>query len=211
MRNVLYLHGMGGGGDSRIPSIMDGALTDSDVKVVVRTYEFDPEIASGQIASWVEELKPVLIIGESLGAIHAIRIKGIPHVLISPALNSPFYLGTVFSSLVLIPGMTMILDRIYKPRDGDRQVLHFTYDVLKKYSEHGREAMKNTPSSGSSDYFHAFIGTKDHYRKTGVVSLRTWKKHFGETYTIYEGSHFTEEEHIMTLILPFICNILDIK
>lgn len=211
MRNVLYLHGMGGGGDSRIPSILGDALSGSDVRVIVRTYDFDPENAHAQILSWVEELRPVLVVGESLGAIHAIRIKGIPHVLISPALNAPFYLGKVFASLVLMPGMTRLLDRIYKPREGDRQPLHFTYDLLRKYVKHGKEAMKNTPASGSKDYFHAFIGTKDHYRKSGVVSLRKWKKYFGESLTLYEGSHFTEEEHINALVLPFLCKMLDIK
>ena len=76
MINVLYLHGMGGGGDSRIPSILNEALQGSNVRVVVRTYDFDPETASGQIAAWVEELNPSLVIGESLGALHALRIKG---------------------------------------------------------------------------------------------------------------------------------------
>ncbi len=211
MRNVLYLHGMGGGGDSRIPSILGDALSGSDVRVIVRTYDFDPENARGQILSWVEELRPVIVIGESLGAIHAIRIKGIPHVLISPALNAPFYLGRLFAFLVLLPGMTKLLDKIYKPREGDRQALHFRYEILRKYVKHGKEAMKNTPASGSKDYFHAFIGTKDHYRKTGVVSIRKWKKCFGESLTIYEGSHFTEEEHIYALVLPFLYNMLEIK
>lgn len=211
MRNVLYLHGMGGGGDSRIPSILNDALSERGVNIVVRTYDFNPEKASAQIASWLEELQPELVIGESLGAIHAIRVKGVPHILVSPALNAPFYLGRVFSALVLIPGMTKLLDRIYRPREGDRQTLHFTSDVLRKYVEHGKEAMKNTPASGSHDYFHAFIGTKDHYRRSGVVSLRKWKKHFGETVTLYEGSHFTEEEHINALVLPLLYNVLGIK
>ena len=77
---VLYIHGMGGGGDSRIPSILNDAL--ASVRVVVRTYDFDPEVAAEQIASWVEELKPDLIIGESLGSLQAIRITVIlTHIL----------------------------------------------------------------------------------------------------------------------------------
>ena len=211
MTNVLYLHGMGGGGDSRIPSILTSAFSGRDVRVVVRTYDFDPETAWLQIDSWVNELKPALSIGESLGSIHAIRIRGIPHLLISPALNAPFYLGRVFCALSLIPGMTALLGRIYKPRDGDRQHLTFRYSVLRKYVAHGKAAMKNTPSSGSHDHFHAFIGIHDHYRHTGVVSVRTWKKHFGDTFTLYEGSHFTEEEHIHALIVPCIKNMLNIK
>ena len=58
---------MGGGGDSRIPAILKSSLTEVDV--VVRTYDFDPEKARGQIRQWVDELSPSLIIGESLGAV----------------------------------------------------------------------------------------------------------------------------------------------
>ena len=76
MAHVLYIHGMGGGGDSRIPSILADAFAEENVSVTVRTYDFDPEIAAGQIASWVDELKPRLIVGESLGALHALRIEG---------------------------------------------------------------------------------------------------------------------------------------
>ena len=63
---VLYIHGMGGGGDSRIPSILRDVFAPAGVKIVARTYDFDPEVAAKQIAVWVEELKPDLVIGESI-------------------------------------------------------------------------------------------------------------------------------------------------
>ena len=211
MVNVLYIHGMGGGGDSRIPSILNDALSARGVRIIVHTYDFDPETAHTQIEEWVNFYRPSLVIGESLGAIHAIRVRNIPHLLISPAINAPIHLGRIFCSLSLIPGMTMLLDRIYRPREGDRQILHFSYGILRKYIAHRRDAMKNTPRKGSHDSFHAFIGTRDHYRKFGVVSIRAWKRHFGDTFTLYEGTHFTEDEFIHSLIVPEICNALDIK
>ena len=209
MINVLYIHGMGGGGDSRIPSILNEHLS-PHATVTVRTYDFDPEIAHAQISSWVDELKPRLIIGESLGAVHAMRIKGIPHLLISPALNAPYFLY-VLSWLTSIPGVTFIFDKIYKPREGDRQRLHFTYATMKKYRQHRCEALKNTTLNGSSDYFFAFFGTQDHYRRSGIVSIRSWEKYFGKTYQIYEGTHFMEEEHINALLVPKICEILKVS
>lgn len=201
MINVLYIHGMGGGGDSRIPAILRDVFDGSGINIVVRTYDFDPEAAAVEIEGWAEELKPSLVIGESLGSIHAIRIKNVPHILISPSLNAPLYLGYL-SWLALIPGVTWLFDRVYKPRDGDRQKLHFTFGTLRKYCRHRASALANSSASGSSDLFHAFIGTKDHYRRSGIVSLRTWKKYFGETYTVYEGTHFTEEEYIFSLVVP---------
>ena len=71
--------------------------------------------------------------------------------------------------------------------------------------------MGNSVRSGSGDYFHAFIGTRDHYRKSGIVSVRTWKRHFGETYTIYDGTHFMEEEFVRTLLIDKVLDILNIS
>ena len=197
---------MGGGADSRIPSILKSAMP--DVSVTVRTYDFDPEIAAGQISSWISEICPDLVVGESLGAVQTIRIKGLPHILVSPSLNAPLYLGNL-SWLALIPGMTWVFDRIYKPREGDRQKLHFTYSVLRKYRQHRRLAIANSTRCGSQDYFYAFFGTKDHYRRTGVVSIRTWKKYFGDTFEIYEGTHFMEEEHVLCALVPKIHKMLN--
>ena len=209
-RVVLYIHGMGGGSDSRIPSILKGVFEPARVEIVARTYDFDPEVAAKQIAAWVEELKPDLVIGESLGAMQAIRITGVPHLFVSPSLNAPLFFGYL-AWIALIPGVTWLLDRIYKPREGDRQPLHFTFKTLRKYRQHRREALKNTTLAGSGGYFYAFFGTQDHYRRSGVVSIRSWEKYFGKTYEIYEGTHFMEEEHINALLVPKICEILNVS
>ncbi len=223
--NVLYIHGMGGGGDSRIPSIlaeyidsyldamavhMAGAdsVSRPDIHIVVRTYSFDPDIAWHQISSWVEDLSPVLIVGESLGSLNAIRIKGIPHILVSPSLNAPLYLGYL-APLTLVPGVTWLLDRIYRPREGDRQSLHFIFRTMCKYIGLRKAALENAPYHGGKDYFHAFFGSHDHYRKSGIVSIRTWRRYFGgkDTYTVYDGTHFMEEEFVLSLLLPEIVSL----
>ena len=199
---------MGGGSDSRIPAILNGAL--SDVDVICRTYSFDPEEASAQIASWMGELKPDLVVGESLGCLHALRQTDVPLILISPALNAAIYFE-VLAWLTLIPGVTWIFDRIYRPREGDRQPLHFTFRTLRKYRRHRKTALKTSSQTGALGQIHAFIGTRDHYLKSGIVSVKTWKKYFGNTFTLYDGTHFTEEEHIYSLVIPEIYNILNNK
>ena len=218
-KTVLYIHGMGGGGDSRIPSILrqhmkevllKEGITSDDVNVIVRTYSFDPEEGALQIKAWTEELSPSLVIGESLGAIQAIRLKGYPHLLVSPSLGAPRYLrGLAFLSL--IPGVTHLLDHIYKPKEGDRQRLHFTFGTLKKYRNHSKAALANSPLKEGTDSFYAFFGDMDHYRKSGVVSLRLYRKYFGDTYTIYHGTHFMEEEWVISLLIPKIISTLGLK
>ena len=208
---ILYIHGMGGGGDSRIPSILrqyfggNGIPAAFSIDVICRTYSFDPEVASDQIQGWMSELQPDMVIGESLGALHALRLRNIPVILISPALNAPFYFE-LLSWMTLIPGITPLFDRIYRPKEGDRQPLHFTHSVLRKYLSHRKKALENLPEMRRS--IHAFFGTSDHYRRSGVVSIKSWKKRYGNTYTLYDGSHYTEEEHIYSLLIPKILDIL---
>ena len=209
MKTLLYIHGMGGGADSRIPSILAEAL-DGKVRVYVRTYDFDPEIATGQISSWVNEVKPDLVVGESLGSLHAMKIIGVPVLFVSPALNAALYFE-LMAWLCLIPGMTRLFDRIYRPREGDRQRLHFTFETLRKYRAHRKAALEAACSRKDGDVLLAFFGTADHYRRSGVVSLKSWKKYFGKSFQVYEGTHFMEDEPISEFLIPSILNVLDIK
>ena len=116
---ILYVHGMGGGGDSRIPSILKDSLGPG-YEVVIRTYDFDPEKAREQISSWAAEVRPDLVIGESMGATHAITLRGYPHLFVSPSLNAPYFFR-VLAVLAWIPGVTRFFDWYYKPKKGDRQ------------------------------------------------------------------------------------------
>ena len=205
---VLYIHGMGGGSDSRIPSILSECLQPYGIEIVIRTYDFDPEIAALQLEELMKAFSPDLIIGESLGALHALRLTGCPHLFVSPALNAPFYFE-VLAWLSLIPGVTWLFDRIYRPREGDRQSLHFTHDVLRKYRRHRTVALEISKESKWENSYFAFFGTRDHYRKSGVVSLRIWKKHFGMTYQLYEGTHFMEDEIVRTVFVDKVLSMLN--
>ena len=203
MKQILYIHGMGGGRDSRIPKILAESLS-GKAEITIRTYSFDPDEGAAEIASWVEETHPDLIIGESLGAIQAMRVRGIPHLYVSPSLGAPARIGFL-AALSLIPGMRALFNHIWSPREGDRQVLDFRFGILRKYPSHGRKALENS----KCDFAFAFFGTHDHYRRNGVVSVRKWIKYFGpDSYTLYNGTHFMEEEYIHSLLIPKILSLI---
>ena len=208
--DILYIHGMGGGADSRIPSILKErlAVLAPALRVTVRTYDFAPDIACGQISAWVEELKPGLVICESMGAIHALAVSGVPHLLVSPSLNAPIFFS-ILQWLVLIPGVTALCDRIWKPKEGERQPLHFDWRHLHAWKGFRRRALAHSPKCGGKDSFFAFFGTRDHYRRSGIVRVRTWRKYYGDTFRIYDGTHFMEEEYIDSLLIPKILEITD--
>ena len=201
---ILYIHGMGGGADSRIPRLLREHFAGEDLRVVCRTYDFDPEIGASQIRGWVEELQPALVIGESLGAIHAIRVQRIPHLFVSPALGGTYFLYR-FAWLTLLPGGSWLLHRKFRVKEGDRQALKFSFPVLRKYRAHGEAAFSAARAGG---YFFAFFGSQDHYLRSGVVNVDTWRKYFGDTFEIYEGSHFMEEEYVESMLVPKIREVL---
>ncbi len=208
VKTILYVHGMGGGAESRIPSILKDILG-PEYSIVIRTYDFDPEVASEQLARWAAEVSPDLVIGESMGAIHAVALRGYPHLFVSPSLNAPVFFRAL-ASLAWIPGVTRFFDWYYHPKPGDRQALHFARKTLLKWPGIRKKALLNTPLNGSEDYFYAFFGTRDKFRRSGVVLIRTWRKYFGEgSWTVYDGSHFMEEEYIRSLLVPKILSLLD--
>ena len=199
---------MGGGADSRIPGLLKGYFAPEELRVVIRTYSFDPEIGRAQIASWVETCHPDLVVGESLGAIQALRVRGVPRLFVSPSLGAPEKLCRA-AWLTLLPGGGWLLHKRYRVKEGDRQPLRFRWKILRKYSAHAQEAFAAAREGG---YNFAFFGKYDHYMRSGVVSIERWKALFGEdSYALYEGSHFMEEEYVEQLLVPKIREILDLK
>lgn len=206
MHTILYIHGMGGGGDSRIPNYLDARLREEGIRVVVRTYDFDPPRGAAEIAAWVEELRPALLIGESLGAIQALRITGIPQLFVSPALGAPDLLYR-FAWLTLLPGGSALLHHKYPVKAGDRQKLRFRFGPMRRYKAHWEAAKAAARTPG---YRFAFFGRHDHFMKPGVVRIDTWREMFGDSFQLYEGTHFMEEEFIDSLLIPRIRSVLGI-
>ena len=196
---------MGGGGDSRIPRLLRERFDGSGIRVVVRTYDFDPEIGHAQIAGWVEELRPDLVIGESLGSIQALRIRGVPHLYVSPSLCGPQRLYRL-AWVCRLPGGPALLHRIWRVKEGDRQPLRFEYAIMKKYRAHWEEACR---AAVGGDYQFAFFGKRDHYKKSGVVKVSIWRDMFGDTFQEYDGTHFMEEEYVDSLLVPKIREVLE--
>lgn len=205
MKTILYIHGMGGGGDSRIPNYLKTVLDPKEFRVIIRTYDFDPPVGRAQIEAWVQAEKPDLIVSESLGAVQALRIRGIPQLFVSPALGAPQKLVKV-APLALFALGRWYLHHLYPVKEGDRQPLKFTYPVLRRYKEHGEAAFA---AIGPEESYFAFFGTQDHFMRSGIVQVSLWEKYFGaDTYAMYPGTHFMEEEYVDSLLVPKILETL---
>ncbi len=100
------------------------------------------------------------------------------------------------------------LHRRYPVKEGDRQPLKFLRDVLLRYGEHWEAARA---SIGPEEYYYAFFGSQDHYMRSGVVQIPLWEKYFGNTYTVYDGTHFMEAEYVESLLVPKILEVLSLQ
>ena len=209
MKTLLYIHGMGGGADSRIPNALKGLFDpEKELRVIIRTYDFDPEMGREQIQQWVEEVKPDLVVGESLGAAQALRVQGVPHLFVSPSLGGPLQLYR-WAPVTLLALGRWSLHRKFPVKEGDRQPLKFRYKVMRKYKAHWEAAVAAIDPKG---YYFAFFGKYDHYKKTGVVSVERWIELFGkDSYAEYPGSHFMEPDFIDSLLVPKIREILALE
>ena len=211
MKTVLYIHGMGGGGDSRIPRLLAEIFEGTEIRVIVRTYSFDPEAGAEQIAGWVHEVRPRLVIGESLGAIQALRVEGVPHLFVSPSLGAPALLYKLRPVSFFAIGRWYLHHR-FPVKEGDRQPLLFTPKVLAKYRDHEKKALEAARRDlAEGRPFFAFFGTMDHYKRSGVVQVGLWENLFGKTYQEYEGSHFMEEEYVRSLLVPKIVEFISLQ
>ncbi|MBO4263554.1 MAG: hypothetical protein J5871_02600 [Bacteroidales bacterium] len=203
---------MGGGADSRIPRLLSAYFSREHpgVQVVLRTLPFDPQEAGERIAGLVAEYRPELVIGESLGACQAMRLRGVPRLFVSPSLNAPLYFGYLAAPLSLLPGVPALLRRLFPVKPGERQRLDFRFSVLRKFRRLRREALAAGEAEPGMCY--AFFGTRDHYRRSGIVSICTWNRHLGKGRCCrYPGTHFMEEEFVSALLIPRIEDCLMLK
>lgn len=199
-KTLLYIHGMGGGVASRIPSILSANMP--DISVVIRTYDFNPSIAWEQIRSWYDEVHPDIVVGESMGANFAVRLEGVPIVLVSPAFGVPGRLAAL-APAACIPFVAEAAERKYAREGSDgRQKIHFDPSAMREWRHFSDlRTLRTHP--------FAFFGKRDHYRRSGIVSLRRYEKFFGaDSYAEYDGTHYMEENFILSLLIPKIREVV---
>lgn len=215
--NILYLHGMGGGSTSRMPSRLSQVLSNihftkdgepCTLNVVCKTYDFDPEVATNQIAEWVETYQPALVMSESMGAIHALGIQGVPHIYISPALN--YDRGAAFF-LPLVSLGNMIGYTYTKQRGAKRQEIRGDRDLVAKFKPMIQSYKEAILSSPQRDPSYAFFGSKDGYMVPGIVSIEEYKRLYGDSYEVFDGGHCLDVSQIKPKLLPKVVEMLGLE
>ena len=215
--NILFLHGMGGGGTTKMPKKLNQVLSKMNLtkdgepctlRVICETYDFDPDVATRQIGQWVETYQPVMVISESMGAIHALGIQGMPHIYLSPALN---YDRGVRMAMPLVAIGEMMGIYYNKQRGRNNQLIHGDTQLLARFQpmiQSYKEAIRRNPNPDAS---YAYFGNKDEFRRAGIVSIKEYKSLFGNSYEVYEGRHVLDVSNAETVLVPKIAEMLGLE
>lgn len=195
-KTILYLHGMGGGPECGIAVglnkyfenkvFKDGSGEELHIHVEAPLYSFDPELANAQISQLVEKARPDLVVAMSLGTYHALHIKGMPHIYISPALGAADALYKAGKELESNPVSRMMAERNYgsAPIEGRQRIIP-EYKILKGY----KILDTRLPKIDHTEKMFGFFGSNDSYRPMNVVSTKLWEGLFNNTnYKIVEGA-----------------------
>lgn len=212
MKTILFVHGVGGSEDGYEMNYLREFLDPYDVRIIVKGYTFDPEIAKSQILPWVEEFKPDLIIGESLGACYAMLLGGAPHLFISPAINAPgaFYRHRKLSR---IDFLRKFYETILDPgKPGRRQKIDCSPATLSHFKNLRKEALEAFRKQSPDEHPYAFFGWKDILFYLGFVSPITWRRLFGKgSFSINNCGHVMNREQVRRFLVPKVLDILNLR
>ena len=212
--NILFLHGMGGGANSPVPRTLRRVLPNmqftkdgepSSLQVISETYDYDPEVATQQIARLMETYQPSLVISESMGAIHALGIQGIPHIYISPALNYD-RAATIAGPFIALGNSMGFHYRKQRGENrqqirGDRELLARFRPMIQSYKEAVLKSQHRDPS-------FAFFGKSDEFKVLGIVSIEEYERLFGKTYEVHDGGHVFGARNVRPKLIPKIVEML---
>ena len=178
------------------------------LQVICETYDFDPEVASEQIAQWRETYHPDLVIGESMGAIHALGIQGIPHIYISHALN--YDRATTFAQPLI--AISNSLGYHYRNQhSANRQEIRGDHELLAKFSPLIKKYKEDILNSEQRDSSFAFFGKEDKFILLGIVSIKEYERLFGASYEVHDGGHLFGVKNVKPKLIPKIVEMLDLE
>lgn len=85
MTTILYLHGFSSSGNSGTPQMLRQLLYAEGVRVLSPDIPVQPAEAMPFLRAYVEEHRPDLIIGSSMGAFYTEQLRGYRRILVNPS------------------------------------------------------------------------------------------------------------------------------
>ena len=99
MKKIVYIHGLGGGTNSRIPNIFKSVVGDQ-YEIINPELPIMPLEGFAKAKEVVDREQPDLVIGSSLGGFFAMALPGLYQtILVNPAMDAPNDIGKAVPAL----------------------------------------------------------------------------------------------------------------
>ena len=196
MKKVLYLHGFASAGSSGTATHLRNMLYEYGVSVLSPDIPLMPTEALTFLRQTVEDEKPDLVIGTSMGGMYCEQLYGTPRILVNPSFHMARHL--TFQGL----GRREFFN---KRQDGARD-----FKVDKEMIAQFREVEKGSfagVTAKEKDIVWGLFGRNDKF----VNCQPEFKKAYGTAhFRIFEGEHRLNDTVLKHEILPLARQILSL-
>ena len=193
-KKILYVHGFASSGQNG--SVKTLRLLLPEAEVIAPDLPVEPSEALALLKSLVEEQKPELIIGTSMGAMYAELLHGSYRILVNPA----FRLADT-----ILKNNGLGLREYHNPRQDGQKSFIVTKALLEAFRELSSHCFENIDSEEDAKVF-ALFGKHD----TMVDTWDLTREHYSQCIR-FDGSHYLNDAALLHSVLPVIQWIDDIQ
>lgn len=194
MKKILFLHGFASSGHSGTVITLRQLLYADGVSVIAPDIPVMPQEAMDFIQQLVEEEQPDVIVTTSMGGLYGEQLRGIPRVLINPALS--------MSRLLIFGGMGR-REFHNKRADGAKD-----FKVDKEMVAQFKALEKNTGKGITPDdkkLVWGLFGDKD----KRVNHQKDFVKLYGKDhFVVFDGEHSLNDKVLSKVVLPIVRQLL---
>ncbi|MCQ2213184.1 MAG: hypothetical protein MJZ36_06070 [Bacteroidaceae bacterium] len=186
---IIYFHGFGSSHASGTVENLRNMLPDDEV--VAPDIPIDPVEALPYLLSYVDEQKPDLIIGTSMGGMYAQQMRGYRRFLVNPAFNMS----------TMSKGMKTGEHKFYNGRYDGAKTFKITKDIIQHHNQMERQQFKGITPEDKENVW-CFVGLHD---TTVTNAEAVFKKNYPADRVIrFDGEHQLNDKVIKKAILPMI-------
>lgn len=193
---IIYLHGFASAGSTGTATMLRNILYDKGVEVLSPDIPVSPKEAIAYLTSYIDQERPDLIIGTSMGAMYAEQMKGYRRILVNPSFH--------MARLLTFRGMGRHEFR-NKRQDGQKD---FKVDkaMIAEFKEVEKAALCHiTPEEKALVW--GLFGKRD----KNVNCQPDFKKAYGtDHFMVFDGEHYLNDTVLKRVVMPLIKDALGV-
>ena len=194
MKRILYFHGFASAGSTGTAIQMRNTLYGHDVEVISPDIPVMPLEALPFLKQTVEQLKPDLIIGTSMGAMYAEQMHGTQRILVNPSFH--------MARLLTFRGLGRREFRNHRA-DGAKDFKVDKEMIAQFQTVETTSFQAITPEE--KELVWALFGKSDKL----VNCQPDFKKHYGTAHLqLFDGDHYLNDQALKRAVMPLACQLL---